>query len=65
MPIFEYQCQICSNVFSKLQWKTSTENDIACPDCGSHNIRRLISRFASMQPTQVQSGSCNGGGRFK
>lgn len=49
MPIYEYQCRECGHVFSKLfrSIQSSDESpDILCPNCGSENTRRVISRVA-------------------
>ena len=41
MPIFEYECLRCGNIFELL--KLGAE-EIACPLCMSKDIKRLISR---------------------
>jgi len=41
MPIFEYECQSCSDRFEELMRRT--DPDPACPACGATNVRRLIS----------------------
>lgn len=43
MPIYEYQCDNCDYTFDLLQ-KMADPPPIACPECGSGDIRRLISR---------------------
>ena len=49
MPIYEYQCQDCGHVFSKL-WRTlSAAQEAAppsCPQCGSENTTRIVSNVA-------------------
>ncbi|MFO7946219.1 MAG: zinc ribbon domain-containing protein [Armatimonadota bacterium] len=47
MPLYEYSCEQCGHTFEKLmQMKSRDENDVACPECGSDEVRRLISTFA-------------------
>ncbi|SDB13757.1 putative regulatory protein, FmdB family [Desulfonatronum thiosulfatophilum] len=41
MPIYEYRCQECQQVFEQWQ-KDYSEQDKTCPVCGSH-AQRLIS----------------------
>lgn len=49
MPIYEYQCQQCGNVFSHF-WRSITaasENDsLQCPNCGSESTTRVVSQVA-------------------
>lgn len=41
MPIYEYQCEKCSNVFE--EWQSGfDEKDQECPECGG-SAKRLIS----------------------
>ncbi|MGD8624939.1 MAG: zinc ribbon domain-containing protein [Anaerolineae bacterium] len=47
MPLYEYQCQDCDLRFEKLILSIEREPaEIPCPDCGSSEVRRLISRVA-------------------
>jgi putative FmdB family regulatory protein len=44
MPIYEYQCQACDERFDKLLRSMSqAPAGVACPACGSTDVRRLIS----------------------
>jgi putative FmdB family regulatory protein len=43
MPIYEYQCEHCSNQFELLVLKATV---VACPACGSPNLEQLLSGFA-------------------
>ena len=42
MPIYEYQCQKCEHVLEALQ-KISEEPLRFCPECGTEELKRLIS----------------------
>ncbi|MEW6034329.1 MAG: zinc ribbon domain-containing protein [Chloroflexota bacterium] len=43
MPIYEFKCQRCGNVSEFLLSGPSDGKKLACPDCGSQNLERLIS----------------------
>ena len=47
MPIYEYRCKECGKVFSKLQRMGATAEGIICPACGSSDVERMVSSFAS------------------
>jgi len=54
MPNYDYKCQSCGNRFS-LFYKTYADYDSAtkiCPNCGSEELSRLITRVAIQQPTR-------------
>ncbi len=46
MPIYEYLCPNCSGHFQKLVQGFSDPIGLACPRCGSGDVRRAISRVA-------------------
>ena len=41
MPIYEFQCDRCDNVFDRLQKLSDPDPDI-CPECGESAIRRRL-----------------------
>ena len=43
MPIYEYLCTACGELFSKLQKMGVAEGEVACPTCGSQEVKRQIS----------------------
>lgn len=47
MPIYEYQCQECGEHFDKFVRSISAEMDVVCPACGSKEVRKAFSTFAS------------------
>lgn len=49
MPIYEYDCDACGHRFERLV--KSTDEEIACPECGSGDVAKRFSAFAP------QSGS--------
>ncbi|MCX7846255.1 MAG: zinc ribbon domain-containing protein [Dictyoglomaceae bacterium] len=54
MPIYEYRCYDCGNIFEKLAYK---EEEIECPNCGGKNIKKLISIFSS--PGSGRGSACS------
>jgi len=44
MPIFEFRCLECSNLFEKLFINSDKEMEIACPECQSQSFERVISK---------------------
>lgn len=42
MPIYEYKCQSCGQVFEFLAHSWSESEDQRCPNCGSHSLDRLL-----------------------
>ncbi len=59
MPIYEYECCGCKSQFQNLVMKKEDEGGIACPGCGSHNIKRLISKVAYHQSEYDRLDSYN------
>lgn len=49
MPIYEYLCPACNGKFQKLVRGFSDPAGLACPRCGSAEVRRAVSRFATLK----------------
>jgi putative FmdB family regulatory protein len=49
MPIFEFRCGTCGTTFSTLMGMTAEPNQDHCPECGSGDIAKLVSRFAKFR----------------
>jgi putative FmdB family regulatory protein len=47
MPIFEFVCEQCEKPFEELVRSSSSLDGVVCPQCGSPQIKRKISTFAS------------------
>lgn len=51
MPIYEYRCQQCANVFSHYfrTWQAAEEEGVPpCPACGTRQTQRLLSAPAKV-----------------
>jgi putative FmdB family regulatory protein len=68
MPLFEFDCIECGEPFEKLVRNSSTE--IVCPACGSPQVKKKLSTFASkiagggstLSTSAVSAPSCSPGG---
>jgi putative FmdB family regulatory protein len=58
MPIYEYRCEDCETAFEKLV--RAFRDEVACPECGSGSVERLLSSFAMTAGSSATPGS--GGG---
>jgi putative FmdB family regulatory protein len=47
MPIYEFKCKKCENVFEQLIFSSGEEEQLACPSCGQSDVSRLMSLFSS------------------
>ncbi|MCD4716597.1 MAG: zinc ribbon domain-containing protein [Desulfobacterales bacterium] len=55
MPIYEFKCKKCGNVFEFLCFRSSDEDTATCPSCGGNKTEKLLSKFSS-----ASSGSSSG-----
>jgi putative FmdB family regulatory protein len=46
VPIYEFRCQACRRRVSVFQRSVSAPLNATCSNCGSTDLRRLVSRFA-------------------
>jgi putative FmdB family regulatory protein len=44
MPIFEFRCVACGEVFEKLFMSSDDKADMSCPHCHSDIIERVVSK---------------------
>lgn len=49
MPIYEYLCPACNGKFQKLVRGFDDPPGLACPRCGGVEVRRAVSRFATLK----------------
>lgn len=47
MPLFEFVCADCQAPFEELVRSASAVEDVICPTCGSSQVKKKISTFAS------------------
>lgn len=64
MPLYEYRCTSCQQTFERLRPVGADASGVSCPSCGSEQVERMVSTFASAT-AGGSSGSmagCHGGG---
>jgi len=44
MPIFEFRCLECGDLFEKLFITSDEKVDLVCPECQSMSLERVVSR---------------------
>ncbi len=57
MPIYEYLCPNCNGRFQKLVRGFNDPVGLACPRCGSAEVRRAISRVAVLKSEDARAES--------
>ena len=63
MPIYEYECDTCHNVFERLVF-VEDDKDIECPKCHETKTRKLLSPVSFMNSAGVGSCTSNSSGGF-
>ncbi len=51
MPLYEFTCKECKQPFEKLVRRTSLVPTVLCPNCGSHDVQKELSIFATKAPS--------------
>ena len=54
MPIYEYRCKECKKRISLLILSAHQTSTASCTACGSTNLERLMSRFASPKSEEAR-----------
>lgn len=57
MPIYEYHCRDCRKRSSLLVLNLRNPTPPSCRHCGSQNVERLLSRFASPKSEEARLDS--------
>ncbi len=68
MPIYEFKCLECNNIFEILFGSSNEKVEIKCPECGSREAERVLSTVsvavkgsASENTPTITQKSCSGG----
>lgn len=56
MPIFEYKCESCGNVFEELV-NGDRNKEMPCPDCGSNKTEKLMSVIGGISMGKASAAS--------
>ena len=62
MPIYEYICLDCKNVFETLRPMKDADTPIPCEKCASDHTSRMISVFNAQSGGRVVAGSAAASG---
>ena len=58
MPMFEFECRACGVRFEDLCSSSDETGNVECPRCGSLDISRTLSSFATSGPSGSGGASC-------
>jgi len=61
MPIYEYHCPKCGELFERFVRSFSTQQAATCPRCGSTEVEKLVSTFAGGGPRSPEPAACTTG----
>jgi putative FmdB family regulatory protein len=71
MPIHEFKCKNCGNLFEYLCFRKDDKDHVLCPSCGHGKVEVLLSTFSSLgsMSKSVAAGlpsgsSCSSSGGF-
>ena len=68
MPIYEFRCLDCSQLFEKIFIRSDEEANIECPECQSRDFERVVSKSsyvmgvgAGGNKPKITTKSCSSG----
>ncbi len=61
MPLYEYRCGHCGEVFERLVTLSASAAEVTCPVCERREAERLISQVARVGAA-CDAGTSGGGG---
>ncbi len=62
MPLYEYRCPKCGELFEKLVRASEADRSVCCPKCGEEGAERRVSLFGGLFGGCGPSGGSSGGG---
>jgi putative FmdB family regulatory protein len=57
MPIYEFFCDTCNTVFNFFSSRPNTEKRPNCPQCGKHQLQKMMSAFATISKAKETTGN--------
>jgi putative FmdB family regulatory protein len=61
MPIYEYRCEECDELFEIFVRSFSQQTRLTCPKCGSQRVKKAVSLFGVGGTDSSVRGSCTSG----
>jgi putative FmdB family regulatory protein len=61
MPIYEYRCDECDELFEVFVRSSSQKVNPTCPKCGSQKVKKAVSLFGVGGAGSSVRSSCNSG----
>lgn len=61
MPIYEYRCCQCGAEFERIRPMAQADQPGTCPQCGSAEVKRCLSLFASFAHESGETRALGGG----
>jgi putative FmdB family regulatory protein len=65
MPIYEYRCRKCGEVFERLMKVNDKGDSLICPHCGEKKPEKIPSNFSSSKGSDPSSSCGPTGGSSK
>lgn len=62
MPIYEFRCSSCEDVFEELIFRKSEIQELVCPRCGATQVNQQMSTFACTSDSHSSASASGGGG---
>jgi putative FmdB family regulatory protein len=62
MPMYEYECKSCGNVFDLLRNMNQDDSDVVCTQCGAKKVQRKLSVIASVAKSESSAMADFSGG---
>ncbi len=60
MPIYEYRCDSCRAIFSRLQRVGAGPEGVRCPSCDHVEVHKLVSSFAAANKPDLAAAAAPG-----
>ncbi|MDD2237440.1 MAG: zinc ribbon domain-containing protein, partial [Kiritimatiellae bacterium] len=60
MPIYEFYCPKCHQIFNFFSRGINTRKQPSCPKCGREKLSREVSRFAAIAAGKTKDGGDGG-----
>jgi len=57
MPIYEFRCDACGEIFELLALNSKEQKEARCPHCGGEDLARVMSACASVVDNSPSSGA--------